>query len=110
MKLTSSYLTYKAIGTMNDGTSFDKYFSVKPGSAAVPGEYKVKVEQIASYARLESSRSITKPLLGDDLAQKYEDDGKIVISEGVFEVTIDGVKKDVKLSDGEYDLFLGSNV
>jgi len=109
MKLTSSYLTYKAIGTMNDGTSFDKYFSVKPGSAAVPGEYKVKVEQIASYARLESSRSITKPLLGDDLAQKYEDDGKIVISEGVFEVTIDGVKKDVKLSDGEYDLFLGSN-
>ena len=109
MKLTSSYLTYKAIGTMNDGTSFDKYFSVKPGSAAVPGEYKVKVEQIASYARLESSRTITKPLLGDDLAQKYEDDGKIVISEGVFEVTIDGVKKDVKLSDGEYDLFLGSN-
>ncbi len=26
MKLTSSYLKYKAIGTMNDGTSFDKYY------------------------------------------------------------------------------------
>jgi len=90
MKLSSSYLKYKAIGTMNDGTSFDKYFSVSPGSAAVPGEYKVKVEQTASYARLEGSTSIAKPLLGNELELI---DGEIVIPKGQFEVTIDGVKK-----------------
>ena len=93
MKLTSSYLKYKAIGTMNDGTSFDKYFAVSPGSGAVPGEYKVRVEQTASYARLESSKPIAKPLTGDVL--ELGEDGKIEISEGKFEVTIDGVKKEV---------------
>lgn len=93
MKLTSSYLKYKAIGTMNDGTSFDKYFAVSPGSGAVPGEYKVQVQQTASYARLESSKSIAKPLMGDKLI--FDAEGKIEIPEGKFEVTIDGVKKEV---------------
>lgn len=93
MKLTSSYLKYKAIGTMNDGTSFDKYFAVSPGSGAVPGEYKVQVQQTASYARLESSKSIAKPLMGDKLI--FVAEGKIEIPEGKFEVTIDGVKKEV---------------
>lgn len=93
MKLASSYLKYKAIGAMNDGTSFDKYFSVTPGSGAVPGEYKVKIEQTASYARLESSKSIAKPLMGDKLI--FDAEGKIEIPEGKFEVTIDGVKKEV---------------
>lgn len=80
MKLASSYLKYKAIGAMNDGTSFDKYFSVTPGSGAVPGEYKVKVEQTASYARLESSHSIAKPLTSDQLELT---DGKIEIQDPV---------------------------
>ena len=93
MKLASSYLKYKAIGTMNDGTSFDKYFAVSPGSGAVPGEYKVQVQQTASYARLESSKSIAKPLMGDKLI--FVAEGKIEIPEGKFEVTIDGVKKEV---------------
>ena len=93
MKLASSYLKYKAIGTMNDGTSFDKYFAVSPGSGAVPGEYKVQVQQTASYARLESSKSIAKPLMGDKLI--FYAEGKIEIPEGKFEVTIDGVKKEV---------------
>lgn len=93
MKLASSYLKYKAIGTMNDGTSFDKYFAVSPGSGAVPGEYKVQVQQTASYARLESSKSIAKPLMGDKLI--FDAEGKIEIPEGKFEVTIDGVKKEV---------------
>lgn len=91
MKLTSSYLKYKAIGTMNDGTSFDKYFAVSPGSGAVPGEYKVQVQQTASYARLESLHPIAKPLMGKNLT-----DEQIVIPDGSkFEVTIDGVKKEV---------------
>lgn len=93
MKLASSYLKYKAIGTMNDGASFEKFLSVMPGSGAVPGEYKVRVEQTASYARLESSKPIAKPLTGDVL--ELGEDGKIEISEGKFEVTIDGVKKEV---------------
>ncbi len=79
--------------TMNDGTSFDKYFAVSPGSGAVPGEYKVQVQQTASYARLESSKSIAKPLMGDKLI--FVAEGKIEIPEGKFEVTIDGVKKEV---------------
>lgn len=105
MRLTSSYLKYKAIGTMSDGTSFDKYFSVSPGSGAIPGVYKVKVEQTASYARLESTSPITKPLLGKDFTQLELTDGKIVISDGSkFEVTIGGVKKVVTLSAGNYDV------
>jgi flagellar hook-associated protein 2 len=67
MKLASSYMKYKAIGTMSDGTDFDKYFSVSPGAGAVPGDYKVEVQQTASYARLESSKSITKPLMGAEI-------------------------------------------
>jgi len=98
MKLASSYLKYKAIGTMSDGTSFDKYFSVTPGSGAVPGEYKVKIEQTASYARLESLHPIAKPLMGKNLT-----DEQIVIPDGSkFEVTIDGVKKVVTLKSGSY--------
>lgn len=102
MKLASSYLKYKAIGTMNDGSSFEKFLSVTPGSGAVPGEYKVRVEQTASYARLESSKPIAKPLTGDVL--ELGEDGKIEISEGKFEVTIDGVKKVVTLTAETYYL------
>ena len=98
MKLASSYLKYKAIGAMNDGTSFDKYFAVSPGSGAVPGEYKVQVQQTASYARLESLNPIAKPLMGKNLT-----DEQIVIPDGSkFEVTIDGVKKVVTLKSGSY--------
>lgn len=93
MKLTSSYLKYKAIGTMNDGTNFDKYFSVTPGSGAVPGEYKVSVKQTASYARFESSTSIAKPLTGNK-----EITDIVISNDSKFEVTIDGVKKVVTLS------------
>ena len=42
---------------------------------------------------MESSKAITKPLMGDVL--ELGEDGKIEISEGKFEVTIDGVKKEV---------------
>ena len=64
MKLTSSYMKYKATGNMGDGSDFDKYFSISPGAGTVPGDYRVEVRQTASYARLESSKSITKPLTG----------------------------------------------
>jgi len=98
MKLASSYLKYKAVGSMSDGTSFEKYFSVSPGAGAVPGEYKVRVQQTASYARIESSRPITKPLMGNEL------EGQIQIQSGSkFEVTIDGVKKVVTLNAESYD-------
>ena len=105
MKLSSSYLKYKAIGTMDDGSDFDKYFSISPGADAVPGDYKVEVQQTASYARLESLNPVTKPLMG----KRFEDLGlrnnQIQITEGnsQFYVTIDGVKKAVSLTDGNYD-------
>ncbi|WP_296972210.1 flagellar filament capping protein FliD [Tepidanaerobacter sp. EBM-38] len=98
MKLSNSYLKYKAVGTMNDGAGFSKYFSVSPGASAVPGDYKVEVQQIASYARLESSKAVTKPLTGAELS------GQIEITDGSkFSVTIDGVKKTVELDAGNYD-------
>ncbi|MGI6424348.1 MAG: flagellar filament capping protein FliD [Tepidanaerobacteraceae bacterium] len=98
MKLTSSYLKYKATVTMNDGTDFNKFFTVSPGAGAVPGDYKVQVQQTANYARLDSSKPITQPLKGQELT------GEISISEGSqFEVTIDGVKKTVTLNGGSYD-------
>ena len=37
MKLSSSYLKYKAIGTMNDGSSFEKFLSVTPVPVPCPG-------------------------------------------------------------------------
>lgn len=106
MKLSSSYLKYKTIGTMNDGTYFDNYFSVSPGAGAVPGDYRVKVEQTASYARLESARSITKPLTGMSLAELDIENDRIDIAEdnSQFYVTIDGVKKTVTLDGGSYDI------
>ncbi|HHX24781.1 MAG TPA: flagellar filament capping protein FliD, partial [Thermoanaerobacterales bacterium] len=65
---------------------------------AVPGDYKVQVQQTANYARLESSKPITQPLKGQELT------GEISISDGnQFEVTIDGVKKIVTLNGGSYD-------
>ncbi|MGI5927989.1 MAG: flagellar filament capping protein FliD [Thermacetogeniaceae bacterium] len=98
MKLSSSYLKYKAVGTMNDGADFSKYFSISPGASAVPGDYKVEVQQVASYARLESSKAVTKPLTGSELS------GQIEITDGSkFSVTIDGVKKTVALDAGNYD-------
>ncbi len=99
MKLSGSYLKYKAVGTMNDGADFSKYFSVAPGAAAVPGNYTVKVEQIASYAKLESASGLAKPLTGQELS------GQIEIAEGSkFSVTINGVKKTVELNAGTYDM------
>lgn len=98
MKLSSSYLKYKAVGTMNDGADFSKYFSVSPGSAAVPGNYTVKVDQIASYAELESASGLSKPLTGQELSGQIE-----IAGGGKFSVTIDGVKKNVELNSGTYN-------
>ena len=67
MKLTSSYMKYKATGSMSDGLDFGKYFFISPGAGTVPGDYRVEVRQTASYARLESSKSITKPLMGTEI-------------------------------------------
>jgi len=99
MKLSSSYLKYKAVGKMSDGKDFDKYFSVAPGAGAVPGNYKVKVEQVADYARLGSVKTISKPLIGTN-----ELTGSIEISEenNKFEVTLDGVTKAIELEAGTY--------
>ncbi len=99
MKLSSSYLKYKAIGTMDDGTDFDKYFSVLPGAGAIPGEYKVEVQQMAEYARLESAQSITKPLRGQELSVPITIDD----SNNKLEVTVDGVKKTITLTKATYD-------
>ncbi len=106
MKLSSSYMKYKAIGTMSDGTDFDKYFSVSPGAGAVLGDYKVEVQQTASYARLESSKPIAKPLMGKKFEELGLENNQIQITEGnsQFYVTIDGVKKAVSLTDGNYDV------
>ncbi len=106
MKLTSSYMKYKAIGTMSDGADFDKYFSVSPGAGAVLGDYKVEVQQTANYARLESSKSITKPLMGKKFEELGLENNQIQITEGnsQFYVTINGVKKAVSLTDGNYDV------
>ena len=105
MKLSGSYMKYKAIGSMSDGLDFDKYFSASPGAGAVPGDHRVEVQQTARYARLESSKAITKPLMGEDLSQLELTEGKIVIAEGSqFYVTIDGVKKVVTLNSGSYDV------
>lgn len=56
MKLSKSYLKYEAVGSMNDGSDFEKYFTVSPGPGAINGSYEVKVEQMAEPARLESKK------------------------------------------------------
>lgn len=98
MKLSSSYLKYKAIGTMSDGSDFDKCFSVSPGAGAVPGDYKVEVKQVASYARLESSKAIAKPLVGGELDLNKVNQ-ELKNGNNKFEITVDGVTKTITLKD-----------
>lgn len=104
MKLSSSYMKYSAIGSMSDGSDFDKYFSVSPGAGAVPGDYTVKVEQMADYAKLESSKSITKPLIGKNLAELGLEGNQIKIAKGnnTFDITVDGVRKTITLPEEAY--------
>lgn len=100
MKLTSSYMKYKATGNMGDGSDFDKYFSISPGAGTVPGDYRVEVRQTASYARLESSKSITKPLTG---TKTLTDTIEITYGNNKIDITLDGVTKRIELEQKNYE-------
>ncbi len=105
MRLTSSYMKYKATCAMNDGTDYGKFLSLTPGAGAFAGNYDVEVAQLADYAKLESSTSFTKPLMSSDLSTLDLENDEIIISAGSkFYVAIDGVEKLVTLDEGSYDV------
>lgn len=54
MKLSSSYMKYKAVGAMDDGSDYERYFTASAGAGAIPGNYTVEVKQLAENAKLKS--------------------------------------------------------
>lgn len=101
MKLSSSYLKYKVNGTLPDGSAIDTYFSATAGASAMPGSYKMKVDQLASAARLEGSATLSRPLTGNVI------DLPVVITEenNSVDITVNGVKKTITLEKGSYYIY-----
>ncbi|HHW03137.1 MAG TPA: flagellar filament capping protein FliD [Thermoanaerobacterales bacterium] len=108
MKLQGTYLKYKATGTMPSGASSDNYFTATAGSAAVPGDYTIKVVQLASSAKKESSGSISRVLQGNplDLANYPID----TTTNNQFIISVDGIEKTVVLPQKRYDGSTGNTL
>lgn len=99
MKLQSSYLKYKVSGALENGSKIDPYFTVSANAGAVPGNYEIKVNQVAEHAKIKSTSSITKPLAGQELTVPVD----INESNNTLDITIDGVKKTITLAVQNYD-------
>jgi flagellar hook-associated protein 2 len=99
MKLQSSYLKYNAVGTLADGSTSDGYFTAAAGSSAIPGTHSFRVEQLAKSAKMESGASISRGLVGEGLTQV-----EITSSSNCFDITVDGVKRTVRLDTRTYTI------
>ncbi|MCG0275870.1 MAG: flagellar filament capping protein FliD [Thermosediminibacteraceae bacterium] len=99
MKLQGTYLKYKTTGTLQSGGSADMYFTATAGASALPGEYTVRVEKLASHAEIKSGTSISAlrgytiefPLTIDPDSNKNK-----------FLMEVNGVEKTIELKPGTY--------
>lgn len=99
MKLQGTYLKYKSTASLSDGTSADSYVSVTAGSTALPGNYTLKINQLATSAQITSSDSISKALEGNSLTYPVTIDS----NNYKFVISLDGVEKTVELTQRVYD-------